>query len=159
MSAQLFEHGVQQYQSNFTGLVNDISIQSIKMVAKSRGISEEMLKSGLETNSKEFRQFCYIYASTVMPGRVSCTTYAAVVAIIAQHFGVAFKVYAGFCLRKSSPRYIRDKKDWEAKKAAGEEHPFFATHVYCEANGNAYEYYDGDTSGVEHLDVVEIAAG
>lgn len=159
MSAQLFESGVKQYQAKFNGLVNDISIQSIKMVAKSRGISEEMLKSGLESNSKEFRQFCFIYASTLMPGRVSCTTYAAVVAVVAQHFGKPYKAYSGFCLRKSSPRYIRDKKDWEAKKASGEEHPFFATHVYLEVGGKDYEYYDGDTAGVEHLDVVEIAAG
>lgn len=159
MSTQLFETGVKQYQAKFNGLMNDISINSIKMMAKSRGVSMDMLKSGLQSNSKEFRQFCFVYASTLMPGHVSCTTYAAVVAQIAQHFGVPYKAYAGFCLRKSSPRYNKDKGDWDAKKAQGEEHPFFATHVYLEVNGKSFEYYDGDTSGVEHLDVVEIAAG
>ena len=157
--ATLFETGVKQYTEKFNKLVNDISMKSIESVAKSHGFPAETLKTGLDSNSHDFRKFCYAYASTLMPGRVSCCTYAAVVACIARHFGVPYKAYAGFCLQKSSPRYERDKGDWEAKKATGVEHPFFATHVYLEVNGVDFEYYNGDTSNIDHLDVVQIAEG
>lgn len=155
----LFETGVKQYTEKFNKLTSDISMKSIEAIARSHGFPMEMLKSGLETNSPDFKKFCYVYASTLMPGRVSCCTYAAVVASIATHFGVPYKAYAGFCLQKSSARYAKDKSDWKAKRASGVEHPFFATHVYTEINGVSYESYNGDTSGIDHLDVVLIAEG
>lgn len=155
--ATLFESGVAQYKKKFEGLVSNISAMSIESIARSRGVSMESLKTGLESNSQEFQQFCFRYASTLMPGRVSCTTYAAVVACIAKHFGVPYVAYSGFCLQKTSARYERDKADFERLKSEGKEHPMFATHVYTEINGVAYEYYNGDTSNVDHLDVVEIA--
>lgn len=155
--ATLFESGVEQYKKKYEGLVGSISSVSIESIARSYGVAMDSLKSGLETNSQDFRKFCYAYASTLMPGRVSCCTYAAVVACIAQRFGVPYKVYAGFCLQKNSARYEKDKSDWEAKRASGQEHPFFATHVYTEVNGQSYEYYNGDFTDIDHLDVVEIA--
>lgn len=154
-----FDTGVKQYREKFDKLVGDISMKSIEAIARSHGVPMETLRDGLSSNSPDFKKFCYVYASTLMPGRVSCCTYAAVVACIAKHFGVPYKAYAGFCLQKSSPRYERDKADWEAKKATGAEHPFFATHVYTEINGVAFEYYNGDTSGIDHLDMIEIAEG
>lgn len=157
--ATLFETGVKQYTEKFNKLSNEISMKSIEAIAKSHGFPMETLRAGFESNSPDFKKFCYVYASTLMPGRVSCCTYAAVVACIAKHFGVPYKAYAGFCLQKSSARYAKDKGDWEAKKATGAEHPFFATHVYTEVNGVAYEYFNGETSGIDHLDVVEIAEG
>jgi hypothetical protein len=92
-----------------------------------------------------------------MPGRVSCTTYAAVVASVADAVGVAYDAKAGFCLQKSSPKYEKNLADFKKQKAeSSDEHPFFATHVYLLINGEEYEYYNGDTSNVDHIDVVSI---
>lgn len=155
----LFDTGVKQFTTKFNGLMSDISVKSIETIAKSRGYSMEALKRGLESNSEEFRMFCVNYASTLIPGRVGGCTYAAVVASIAQKVGLPYKAYAGFCLQKNSPRYARDKAEWEAKKASGAEHPFFATSVYVEVNGIEYECWNNETTGFEHLDMVQIAEG
>ena len=106
-----------------------------------------------------FPVYCVVQGALVFVSVVGAITafYAAVVACIAQKFGVPYKVYAGFCIQKSSARYERDKTDWESKRASGVKHPFFATHVYTEANGMIYEYFNGDFSNIDHLDVVEIA--
>lgn len=159
MSTALFESGVSHYQKKFEDTVSKISGRSIETIAKSCGMSMDALQSGLQTNSEEFRRFCYAYSSTLMPGRVSCCTYAAVVASVAKKLGVPYKAYAGFCLQKNSARYEKDLADWEAKKAQGEEHPFFATHAYVEIDGVPYEYFNGDTTDISHLDVVQIAEG
>ena len=153
----MFEPNVEQYKKKFNGLVNNISEMSLFSIAKSYGVSEEVLRSGLETNNETFRRFCLNYASTLMPGRVSCTTYAAVVACVAKMLGVQYKVYAGFCLQKNSPRYQKDRGDWQAKRDTGEVHPFFANHVFTEISGVAYEYFNGDFDNIDHVDVVEIA--
>lgn len=155
----LFDTGVKQFTTKFNGLMNDISAKSIESIARSRGYSTDALKSGMMSNSEDFRKFCVSYAGTLMPGRVGGCAYAAVVASIAQSVGVPYKAYAGFCLSKNSPRYERDKEDWEKKKATGVEHPFFATSVYVEVNGIEFEYWNGEMSGFEHLDMVQIAEG
>lgn len=157
--ASIYETYVNHYTKKFNGLMNDISDKSIESIARSYGVSMEMLESGLKSNSKEFAQFCLKYASTLMPGHVSCCTYAAVVACIARKFGVPYKAYVGFCLRKDDPRYERDKSDYEARMAKGAEHAALCNHVYLEINGVPYEYYNGSTSDIEHLDVLVIAEG
>lgn len=152
----MFEPQVEHYKKKYTSLVNSISAMSIMSIAKSYGVSEEALRSGLETNNETFRRFCLNYASTLMPGRVSCTTYAAVVACVAKMLGVECKVYTGFCLQKNSPRYQKDRGDWDAKHNAGEAHPFFANHVFAVISGVPFEYFNGDFDGIDHVDVVEI---
>jgi hypothetical protein len=92
-----------------------------------------------------------------MPGKVSCTTYAAVIAAIAEVYGISYVTKAGFCLQKSSSQYEKNLKDYKAKKSSSNDpHPFFATHVYVEIDGKSYEYYNGDTSNIDHLDVITI---
>lgn len=157
--ANVFENSVSNYRKKFNGLMSELSSTSVVAVAKSYGLSEDTLKSGLENNNTGFQKFCYAYANNLIVGRLSCCTYAAVVAAVAKELGVPYQTFAGFCLQKSSPRYNKDKTDWEAKRAEGVEHPFFATHVYTTVNGIDFEYYNGETSNVDHLDVVPISEG
>ena len=104
---------------------------------------------------EKFEKFVLTYAK-IMPGRVSCTTYAAAVAKIADDLGVKYRIYAGFCVPKSFPKYEEDKKAFKEKRDNGVEHPMFPTHVYLEtAKGVIYEYYNGEKD-IDHIDSVVI---
>ena len=150
----MFEQQVEHYKKKYYGIKNSLENRSIEPYLKNWGITD--LKESLLSNSKEFRDFAYDIARSVMPGRVSCTTYAAVISYIADLVGVDVKAFAGFCLPKSHPKYETELSFFNTKKTEGVEHPLMATHVYVEINGNSYEYYNGDTSNIAHIDCVEI---
>lgn len=155
--SKMFFNQVNHYKEKFRSTVNSVTIKSIEDFARSSGVSDDALRKGFESNSKEFRTFVYSFAKTLMPGRVSCTTYAAVVALIASKFNVDFKAMAGFCLQKNAPNYAKDLADFnQAKQISGDEHPLFATHVYLQVGDTTYEYYNGDTSNIDHIDCVDI---
>lgn len=155
--SKVFDSQIAHYKEKFHSTMDNISIKEIEASARSNGLTDEFLKAGLLVNSEKFRLFCYNFAKTLMPGHVSCTTYAAVVATIATKYGIDYKVYSGFCLPISSPKYFDEKSNFDKRKAeTGEEHPIFATHVYLVINDNYYEYYNGDTSNIDHIDCVEI---
>lgn len=155
--SKMFDSQIAHYKEKFHNTMDNISVKAIESSARSNGVSDEFLKTGLLENSEGFRRFCYSFAKTLMPGRVSCTTYAAVVAVIATKFGVDFKAYSGFCLPKNSPKYNEEKASFDKRVAeSGDKHPVFATHVYLVINDKYYEYYNGDTSNIDHIDCVEI---
>lgn len=155
--SKIFDSQIAHYRDKFHSVKENISIKAIEKSAKSNGISDESLKSGLLENSESFRKFCYSFAKTLMPGHVSCTTYAAVVAAIAEKEGVAYQVYSGFCLPKNNPKYAEEKANFDKRKEeTGDEHPIFATHLFLMINGQFYEYYNGDTSNIDHIDCVGI---
>jgi hypothetical protein len=55
------------------------------------------------------------------------------------------------------PNYAKDLADFkQAKQTSGDEHPLFATHVFIQVGDTTYEYYNGDTSNIDHIDCVEI---
>lgn len=156
MSA-LFNSQVNRFKTKFHQTVDNISVKAIETNAKGHGISMDMLKEGLLANSEDFRIFCYKFAKTLMPGRVSCTTYAAVVAVIAEKFGVAYTPYVGYCLQINSPKYESDKAGfYERRESTGDEHPITVSHVFVRIEDKYYEYLNGDTSNIDHIDYVEI---
>lgn len=155
--SKMFFNQVNHYKEKFHNTVSSLTIKSVDDFARSSGVSEDSLRKGFESNSKEFRTFVYSFAKTLMPGRVSCTTYAAVVAVIAIKFGAEYKAMSGFCLQKNTPNYAKDLADFmQARQTTGDEHPLFATHVYIQVGDTTYEYYNGDTSNIDHIDCVEI---
>lgn len=155
--SKIFNSQVEHYRDKFYSTLDAITTKAIETSAKSNGVTDEFLKTGLLENSEGFRKFCYNFAKTLMPGRVSCTTYAAVVASVARKFDLDYKVYSGFCLPMNNPKYAVEKDNFDKRKAeSGDEHPIFATHVYLTINDNIYEYYNGDTSNIDHIDCVEI---
>lgn len=153
--SKIFDSQVKHYKEKFHSTVDNVTFKSIENFGKMHGVNADTIKEGLNSNSEDFRRFVYSYSKTLMPGHVSCTTYAAVVAVIASNFGVKYKAYSGFCLPKSNPRYEAEKASFESKKGS-DEHPCLATHVFVEINGVAFEYYNGDTSNIDHIDCVEI---
>lgn len=155
--SQLFDSQVQRYKEKFHQTVGAISVKAIETSARGHGISMSQLKEGLLANSEDFRVFCYTFAKTLMPGRVSCTTYAAVVAVIAQKLGVEYKAYSGFCMPMSNPRYEEELSGFQKRQvSSGDEHPISATHVFLKIGDRYYEYFNGDTSNIDHIDYVEI---
>ena len=153
--SKMFDANVKHYKEKYHSMIKGISRKSLDVYIKGLGISDEFFRTGFEENSEEFRKFTYNFAKTLMPGHVSCTTYAAVVSIIAEKYGVAYQGYAGFCLPKNNPRYEAELADYNNKKGS-DPHPAFANHVYTEINGKIYEFFNGDTSDIDHIDCVTI---
>ena len=155
--SKMFDSQIKHYKDKFNSIKSELTASAVISTARANGITDEFLKAGLLENSEEFRLYCYKYAKTLMPGRVSCTTYAAVVAVLAEHYRVAYKVMSGFCLPINSVKYTEEKASWDKKRAeTNEEHPIFANHVFLKINDKDYEYFNGDTSNIDHIDCIEI---
>jgi hypothetical protein len=153
--SKMFDSQVAHYKEKFHKTLDSVPAKVIDSQARAEGLTQDALKEGLLANSEQFRSFCYSIAKTLMPGRVSCTTYAAVVALVAKKVGVEYKAYSGFCLQKSNPKFDAEKAKFEELKGS-DPHPAFATHVFIVINDMFYEYYNGDTANIEHFDYVEI---
>jgi hypothetical protein len=155
--SKVFDSQIKHYTTKFYDTKSKLSKEVVLSKAKSMGLNESTLKAGLLDNSNNFRVFAFKFAGSLMPGKVSCTTYAAVIAAIAETVNVPYTTKAGFCLQENSPQYEKNLSEYKAKKASSDdEHPFFATHVYVEIMDKSYEYYNGDTAHIDHLDVVTI---
>ena len=150
----MFHSQVRHYTEKYNKMKGSISAKSVEHAMNLTGMSEEDIKTGLMENSSNFRNFAFQIAKSMMPGRVSCATYAAVIAYLADKYGVEYKVMVGFCLPKSSPVFDREVEAFNKRKAEGVEHPVFANHVYVEINGASYEYFNGDTANIEHIDCI-----
>lgn len=150
---------VEHYQKKFNDMCLNITSKAILDFCKAEGVSEETLKDWLSANNEDFKKFCFTYARTLMPGQVSCVTYAAVVAVICTMFSVGYTAYAGFCLRQTMPNYDKNLSDYKKACSCGKWNHDFANHVYVEVDGRSYEYYSGDLSNIDHVEVVEIARG
>lgn len=150
----MFQKQVQHYKDKFYATKKTIRTEQITRYAKSMGLAD--LSVDLKANSLPFQNLCLNVAKTLMPGRVSCTTYAAVVACAADMLGIEYKVYSGFCMPKSAPNYDKNLSEYHKRKDAGVEHPVPATHLYVQIEGVCYEIYNGETNGIEHIDVVEV---
>lgn len=153
--SKMFDANVKHYKEKYHSMIKDIPRKSLDTYIKGLGITDESFKAGFEENSEEFRNFVYNFAKTLMPGRVSCTTYAAVVSVIADKYGVAYQGYAGFCLPKTNPRYEAELADFNKRRDL-DVHPAFANHVYTEIDGKIYEFFNGATSDIDHIDCVTI---
>jgi len=155
--SKIFDSQIKHYKEKFDSIRKELNANAIIAGAKSNGVTDEFLKAGLIENSEEFRLYCYKYAKTLMPGRVSCTTYAAVVSVLADHYGVEYNVCSGFCLPVSNEKYSSEKAAWEKRRSeTSEEHPVFANHVFLKINDKYYEYFNGDTSNIDHIDCITI---
>lgn len=152
----LFEKQVKHYTDKYKDTKKIFDERDYNVYMGMLGIKDkDALKGAFESNNELFEQFILLYAK-IMPGKISCTTYAAAVAKLCEDFGVNYKVYTGFCMPKSYVKYKEDKKAYEDKKKKGVEHPMFPTHVYLETSDKKiYEYYNGDKD-IDHIDVVRI---
>ena len=123
---ELFDKQVKHYTDKYNELKKVFEKRDYTVIAKTLGVD---VKDSFKKNDEDFEKFVLAYAN-VMPGRVSCTAYAAAVARICDDNGIKYKVYTGFCEPKNFVKYKTDKK--------------------------IYEYYNGEKD-IDHIDVVEIA--
>lgn len=152
----MFDTQVDHFTKKFEETCKVVTQKQIDIEMRSVNFDEDKLYEGLVNNTKEFRTFVYNFCKQLMPGRVSCTTYAAVVAVICKRFEIPYSAYAGFCIPRSNMRYDAEMEAYNKKKATGVKHPVIATHVYLVANDINYEYYNGATDDIEHIDVVKM---
>ena len=149
----MWKKTLEHYKVKFNDAKESINIDNIDSKIKMKGITD--VKSELLANSDNFRSLALEIAD-IMPGKVSCTSYAAAVAVIAEKCGIDYKVYGGFCIPNNYGRYEDDLLAFKKGKDAGKKHPFFATHVFVMINDKYYEYINGVFEGVDHLDYEEI---
>lgn len=154
--SSIFDSQINHYTTKLRNMVDTINAETVEKYAKGKGVDAETLKSEFIANTDNFKTLIYNYAKTLMPGKVSCTTYAAIVVVLAKKYGLSYKVMSGFCLIKSNPKYERDRADFETMRSKGVEHPLFANHVYVVINSQEYEFYNGETNNIDHIDVIEI---
>ena len=153
----LFEKQVKHYTDKYNDTKKIFDERDYSVYQNMLNVKD--IKKELIANTELFEKFVLAY-SRIMPGKVSCTTYAAAVAKLCDDLGIKYKIYTGFCIPKSYAKYAEDKKAYEDKKSNGIEHPMFPTHVYLEADikgkKKIYEYYNGDKD-IDHIDVSAIA--
>ena len=151
---ELFDKQVKHYTDKYNELKKVFEKRDYAVIAKTLGVED--VKEAFKKNDDTFEKFVLAYAN-VMPGKVSCTAYAAAVARICEDNGIKYKIYTGFCEPKNFVKYKTDKKTYNERKKKGEKHPMFPTHVYLETEDKKiYEYYNGEKD-IDHIDVVEIA--
>lgn len=115
------------------------------------GWTPDRMESALRSNAPELRLFCYEFGRTLVPGRVSSTTYAGVVAAIAHRFNVPYTAYAGFCLSKTQKGYEEQKKRYmESREKGGS---ILAMHVYLDVDGSIFEFMnDLESTDIDHIE-------
>ena len=149
---KIYQKSADRYKNKFRDLIGQIPDNEIQKQMKLNGISEASMKDELLANSGRFQNFALGVAKSLITGRVACTAYAAIVAHVAESLGVDYKAYTGYCLQKESPKYARNKSDWDKSGA----YQLVPTHVFVMIGDKYYEYFNGNTEGVDHLDAVEI---
>lgn len=147
-----FDMQIRHFRDKYLNLKSAVKFKAIELTMKSECITRAELKQEFENNSERFRKLVYAHAKTLVPGRISCTTYAVVVATIADELEIPYVAKAGYCIQKSHPHYEAEIAEYNKRKNDDGGHPLFATHVFIEANDKIYEYYNGDTDGIDHLD-------
>lgn len=152
----MFNRQVAHYSKKFHDTRKALNGFNFNVFADKVGIGSDNLKSALEGDTKEFRDMCYKISKSLVVGRVSCTTYASVVSKVAESVGVSYKAYAGFCLPRNNPRFEKEMEEYNKKKDTGVEHPGLATHVFVMIGDKFYEYYNGESSNIEHIDYIKI---
>ena len=153
----MFLRQVQKYEEKFNTMLSALNYSNFQHYT--RGTvhwDDAKILDEFKANSEDFQNLVYSFAKTLMPGKVSCTGYGVVIALVASHFNLDYKVYSGFCLPKSYQRYDVELEGYNKGKESGKEHPVVATHVYVMCGNTCYEYYNGNTSDIEHIDCVEI---
>lgn len=156
MKKSIFEQQVEHYTNKFNSTFEEVMKKDLSTFTKLYNFNSDNLEAELRSNSEAFRRFAYNIASSLVVGKISCTSYAVAVAYLAAKLNIPYSVYTGFCLPKSHPRFDKEVADFNAKKSAENPHPIMATHVYTEIDGVPYEYYNGETSNIEHIDCVKI---
>ena len=151
---EIWDSSFKRFAGKYDKIKSELDYNDIKTYAKTSGVTEEALEQGLLSNSSNFQTLAFNYSKTVMPGKVNSPTYAAVVAKIAEHFGISFTVYVGFALPEDSSNYDSWKKEFEEMKANGDEKAGVPNHVYININGKDYEYFNGNTANITHFNCI-----
>ena len=135
----------------FNATVKAITPAMLNNRMRRDGWTPERMESALRTNAPGFRLFCHEFGRSLVPVRVSSTTYAGVVAVIARQFGVPYKAYAGFCLLRTQKGYEEQKKHYMESRENGSN--MLATHVYIDVDGEIFEFMnDLESTDIDHIE-------
>lgn len=151
-----FIEGVVHYDDKVSKARSFVTDSRIEACMKNNGVSKEELKSLIDKNDSKLMVLVLAIARFIMPGRVSCSSYAAVVSRLMDYVGVdGYRFIAGFCLPRDGVNYARDKEMFNKRRKV-ETHPVSATHVFVYYNNEYYEYFNGSVNNIDHIDCVDI---
>lgn len=153
----MFAKQIDFYKRRIAEVRDKVGNKNVELVAKQIEFNYKNLEEEFKNNTNEFKKFAYSVCKSIIPGDVASETYVGVVSYYAKKFEQDYKIFAGFCLPESHPKYEDEKAKIEAKKAEGVEHPAIATHSYMEIGDKCYEIFGGNEfSHIGHIDVVEV---
>lgn len=147
----LFNDDLEQFKSRYNAIAEAITDDMLKTEIARRQYTKESLKKEFDEDSSAFHQFVYAYASQAIPGRVSSVTYGAIVARLAQYFGVPYKVFAGYCLWKGSSSYEDNKKKFEE-----DENTAMVTCLIVKTKTHNYQMLSEHFDNIDYLKVVKL---
>jgi len=145
---------VEYFKDLYRKMMSKITSEELNKRFKFVAVEPEAFKKEFEGDTKVFRKFCYDFAQSLMPGRVSSTLYSAVVSAIAKNYGVEHQVKAGYCLLTSSSKYKEEKEKYLSSHKKGED--ILVTHTYVQVGDKTYDYYGGFDKDVDHIDCARI---
>lgn len=154
----MFMKQVVHYQEKIENARSFVSDGKIETSISSEGISKDELRFVIEENGDRLDKLVLNIAKFLMPGRVSCTSYAAVVSRLMDYVGITdYKTAAGFCLPKNGAKYAEDRANFDVRKTT-KTHPVIATHAFIYYDGKYYESYNGQRGedAIDHIDCVEV---
>ena len=111
--------------------------------------TEEALK-----NSEKFRTLCMKLAGeSVGQKMTACHSYAGSVCAVMCLLNIPCKVYTGLALKRDNPRYRAEKTDIICSERAICNHCW----VYCLANKNTYDYFNGYNQNIDYIAWMEVS--
>lgn len=154
----MFNKTNKRYLDKFNMVRNDINAKvDLESVLKSHGYTLETLKSDLLNKTDKFNKLVLSIASKVTVGKVASTSYSAVVACLAELLGLGYSCHAGFCIKKDSPKYSFEIKEFNKRKEEGRL-PILSTHFYITINNTDYDYFNSEinSDNIDKLYVVQL---
>lgn len=151
-----FMEGVVHYGDKVSKARSFVNDNRIETCMKKMGVSKDELKYLIDINDSKLSVLSFAIARFIMPGRVSCSSYAAVVSRLMDYVGVEdYQIIAGFCLPKDGINYKHDREVFDRLKEV-ETHPVTATHVFIYYNKKYYECFNGSVDNIDHIDCVDV---
>lgn len=145
---------VEYFRDMYEKMMATVTPEALERRFKFAVVNPDDFRKEFEGDTEEFRKFCYDYARSLVPGRVTAALYSAIVSAIARHYGVEYQVKAGYCLLTSASNYEKSKAEYLSKRKAGGD--MLITHVFVEVCGKTYDYYGGANEGIDHVECERI---
>lgn len=153
-----FDFQVKTYTDEYNSLRDKLDkMGGVEKAMKLLGLKDEDVKADFMSNSDRFKKFCTSTASAMIRATATPFAYAAVISKVAEKFGVSYTAKLSTSAIESSGFSTELKDMFEQDKTKDNPHPLPLSSMFITANDTEYEYFESHTSGITHIDVVDLA--